>query len=460
MHLYPGSVASPAISGHNSQQEHPLLCQLRNILASTYPSQRVCPGRPGLALAASAVTIQGVVSSKVLTSQPSPAHTVCQALFARRRLQPLAALSPSAVLMVRICTSHMLRGEGQSDLLTWELIDLLGQASKPSTLNGHAPYFLKWWAFTKSHQLQLFPASPLAVAAFLLESARGNHTASPTLNRCGALSYFCHLAGSPNPMDHPLCSQVRSALLRKLGIMGKKKTPLLYCQIIHILEVQLAASPDMATLLSCFHMAIMYEGCLRWNDLAQIQFGDIIVTPSFLRLFIQSAKTDKYRQGQWVTISSSSHTHSACQLLQKILAGLALLWSTSNSAVRYDLLKSISPSMPPRPACYIPSSQMLPLRDIPITFSISKASSLPDFGRPSSYPQFLAKLKAWGASIGLCPRDIGTHSLRRGLSSDWALQGIPDRLRRKHGRWRSEQVADGYIDASINIQLLLHFLRK
>ena len=103
---------------------------------------------------------------------------------------------------------------------------------------------------------------------------------------------------------------------------------------------------------------------------------------------------------------------------------------------------------------------MLPLRDIPITFSISKASSLPDFGRPSSYPQFLAKLKAWGASIGLCPRDIGTHSLRRGLSSDWALQGIPDRLRREHGRWRSEKVADGYIDASINIQLLLHSLRK
>ena len=120
----------------------------------------------------------------------------------------------------------MLRGEGQSDLFTWELIDLLGQFRKPSTLNGHAPYFIKWWAFTKSHQLQLFPASPLAVAAFLLESARGNHTASPTLNRCGALSYFCHLAGSPNPMDHPLCSQVRSALLRKLGIMGKKENPI------------------------------------------------------------------------------------------------------------------------------------------------------------------------------------------------------------------------------------------
>ena len=142
-------------------------------MAGTYPSQRVCPVRPGLALAASALTIHGIVSSKVLTSQPSPAHTVCQALFALRRLQPLAVLSLSAVLMIRIYTSHMLRGEGQSDLFTWELIDLLGQFRKPSTLNGHAPYFIKWWAFTKSHQLQLFSASPLVVAAFLLESSRG-----------------------------------------------------------------------------------------------------------------------------------------------------------------------------------------------------------------------------------------------------------------------------------------------
>jgi hypothetical protein len=29
-------------------------------------------------------------------------------------------------------------------------------------------------------------------------------------------------------------------------------------------------------------MALMYEGCLRWHDLAQIQFGDIIITSAFL----------------------------------------------------------------------------------------------------------------------------------------------------------------------------------
>jgi hypothetical protein len=70
-------------------------------------------------------------------------------------------------------------------------------------------------------------------------------------------------------------------------------------------------------------------------------------------------------------------------------------------------------------------------------------------------PQFLACLKGRGASTGLNPTALGTHSLRRGLASDWALKGISDRLRREHRRWRSAKVADCYIDTSINIQLLL-----
>ena len=56
--------------------------------------------------------------------------------------------------------------------------------------------------------------------------------------------------------------------------------------------------------------------------------------------------------------------------------------------------------------------------------------------------------------------DIGTHSLCRGLASDWEVEGVPDRLRRSHGRWKSKSAADGYIDESINIQLQLMAMRK
>jgi hypothetical protein len=355
--------------------------------------------------------------------------------------------------MMHICSTHMLGSHPQSNLLSPGLLALLGLVRKPSTLNGHAPYFQKWQTFCHSRCIPILPATPLAVAAFLYEAASHDQTASPTLNRCGAISFFCHLAGTPNPMLHPLCTQIKSALLRSLGMIGAKKLPILQSQLLHILHMRLSVPHDLPTLLQCFQMALMYEGCLRWHDLAQILFGDIIITPTFLRLFIQSAKTDTYRQGQWVTIASSSDPYSACQLLHRLLRYLTRLWAQSPLVSRQSLLASLPMALDSQSPS--PSSFLLPLQNVPITFAVHKTSALPCFSQQTSYPQFLARLKTWGAATGLDPTALGTHSLRRGLSSDWALNGVSDRLRREHGRWRSAKVADGYIDTSINIQLLL-----
>ena len=40
---------------------------------------------------------------------------------------------------------------------------------------------------------------------------------------------------------------------------------------------------------------------------------------------------------------------------------------------------------------------------------------------------------------------FGLHSLRSGGASAAANAGIPDRLFKRHGRWRSENAKDGYI---------------
>ena len=105
------------------------------------------------------------------------------------------------------------------------------------------------------------------------------------------------------------------------------------------------------------------------------------------------------------------------------------------------------------------ATDTLPLADIPLNFAISTRTGLPDFSATLSYHSYLNTVKAWASQAGLPADDIGTHSLRRGVTSDWALLGIPDRLRREHGRWRSERVADGYIDESINVHLKLRAFR-
>ena len=127
-------------------------------------------------------------------------------------------------------------------------------------------------------------------------------------------------------MDHVLCSTKREALCRRLGLAAKKKLPLLQRDVDAIITRQLGNDHTLATLFTCFRIALMYEGCLRWHDLDQICFGDIIVTATYLRIFVQSAKTDAYRHGQWVTIAVSDSPTAASTLLRQVLEALALLW--------------------------------------------------------------------------------------------------------------------------------------
>ncbi|XP_057290778.1 uncharacterized protein LOC130613452 [Hydractinia symbiolongicarpus] len=45
------------------------------------------------------------------------------------------------------------------------------------------------------------------------------------------------------------------------------------------------------------------------------------------------------------------------------------------------------------------------------------------------------------------------HSLRSGGATAAANRGVPDRLFKRHGRWRSEKAKDGYVQDDISILL-------
>ena len=49
------------------------------------------------------------------------------------------------------------------------------------------------------------------------------------------------------------------------------------------------------------------------------------------------------------------------------------------------------------------------------------------------------------SAIGLDHHQFGLHSLRAGGASAAANAGVPDRLFKRHGRWRSENAKDGYV---------------
>ena len=57
------------------------------------------------------------------------------------------------------------------------------------------------------------------------------------------------------------------------------------------------------------------------------------------------------------------------------------------------------------------------------------------------------------SSIGLDATKFGMHSFRAGGATAAANAGVPDRLFKRHGRWRSESAKDGYVKDSVKARL-------
>ena len=65
-----------------------------------------------------------------------------------------------------------------------------------------------------------------------------------------------------------------------------------------------------------------------------------------------------------------------------------------------------------------------------------------------SYDRLRELFKIKLEELGYPAANYGLHSLRAGGATAAANAGVPDRLFKRHGRWRSENTKDGYVDDS------------
>ena len=54
------------------------------------------------------------------------------------------------------------------------------------------------------------------------------------------------------------------------------------------------------------------------------------------------------------------------------------------------------------------------------------------------------------SAVGLDKCRFGLHSLHSGGASAAANAGVPDRMFKRHGRWRSENAKDGYVQDALD----------
>ena len=73
--------------------------------------------------------------------------------------------------------------------------------------------------------------------------------------------------------------------------------------------------------------------------------------------------------------------------------------------------------------------------------------------KPLSYSRVRELFKFSLDSIGVDKDKFGLHSLRSGGATSAANNSVPDRLFKIHGRWKSENVKDGYVQVTVKDKL-------
>ena len=212
-----------------------------------------------------------------------------------------------------------------------------------------------------------------------------------------AIKYFHRVIGYQDPCNGDLISYILEGIKRLSCHIPKKKTPITPQQL-HTLYIQLGGLNmhllNLRTILIC---VLSFMGFLRFSEVINLRFSDIILKETHMSIFIEKSKTDIYREGYWLHLSK----------LQSVLCPLKLFRK------------------------YISRANVNELTDKFIFRQISHSKrgyKLKEVDKPISYTTVREILLTELGKMGLNAKQFGLHSLRSGGATAAAKFGVNDRL--------------------------------
>ena len=310
------------------------------------------------------------------------------------------------------------QGSSALQSLASSLPDVVLASRAPSTSSKYFSSYNRWRPWAREHGLTVFPASPFHFAFYLRHLMTGAKTASPLESAVHSITWFHQLGGEPSPSDHPLVKSTLAGAQRVLARQTIKKEPIAVSQLEQLVASKAHSMASLYNIRSVVICLLAFAAFLRFDELAKLVRSDVRIEDDMLKLFIQSSKTDQYRDGAWIVVASSRRATCPVAMMIRYLdrAGLSC-----DSPLFCQLSKTKSG--------YKPRSKGL---------SYSRLRELVLEAFKDIVPDISA---------------VGTHSLRSGGATAAANAGVPDRLFKRHGRWASESAKDGYVQDSLSSRL-------
>ena len=160
---------------------------------------------------------------------------------------------------------------------------------------------------------------------------------------------------------------------------------------------------------------------LRCDKLVSLKCCDVKFCGDHIKLHIESSKTDQFREGAEVVVALTGTITCPVAALEQYIK-LASIDVTSTECLFRAIVKTKNGE------------------------KLRKGGSV-------SYTRVRELILGKIRSLGFDADQFSVHSFRAGGATVAANSGVPDRMFKRHGRWRSENAKDGYIKDSLEARL-------
>lgn len=304
--------------------------------------------------------------------------------------------------------------------LSGKMAKFLFLSKSDNTSKKYAYYFNKWETFICSKGGCALPASPVHVALYITHLMDIHTSYSVISTTVYSIKWAHSLRSLSDPTDNTFVTNLLESAKRLLSKPVSKKQPVTTDMLIELCSLYTDSS-DVIVVRDLCMILIGFTAFLRFDELSKIRCKDIKIYENYFSIFIHSSKTDQYRCGNEVVISKGNSVACPYNMLLRYL-------SISNQSTQDDRFLF-------RPCFRSGSMCKLIYKDKPLSYTRSREC-------------LLDRLRLVSGDL-----NIGLHSLRSGGATSAANAGVNDRCWKRHGRWKSDNSKDGYVEDSLDSRL-------
>ena len=292
---------------------------------------------------------------------------------------------------------------------------VLATSSAPNTVRQYSQAFERWKGWSEAKGFTALPARPAQFLLYWFSAANSAQTYGPGTSSLYGTQWMHNICGVSPPTTDSINQNCFHGLRRLLATTAKKKKPLLSEHIKQIIDGFAQPGGSLADLQIASLMSLGFAGFLRWDKLHRLRQQDLHFHPRHTAVFIESRKSDQFREGHWVFIANLDSRYCPMQLLRRF----------------------------PEVGRHTPND--------PLFRKVTRhpASGSEYFRDEMTYSRARERAAEVIAAIGLKPKEYGLHSLRSGGATQAARAGVPDRLFQRHGGWHSGTSRNRYIEESL-----------